>query len=110
MILDQEISVVRFSMMWIKTQDKKSTFQIDGYFYRRSLREAYSHEIWVTNNNNEWLVATYSSEEKCLKVIERMDKHLESRAIKPDNQILSVAFSLPNQRIFHFPKEEDLNE
>lgn len=97
--------------MWIKSQDKKSTFQIDGYFYCRKLRrETYSHEIWATNLNNEWRIATYSSEEKCLKVIEMMDKHLESRSVKSDNQILSVAFSLPNQRIFHLPKEEDLNE
>ena len=80
--------------MWIRSQDKEMLLNCEGFDI---LDE---DTIWFIYGCNTTL-ATYSTEEKALKVLDMIEKHIENMYIGIGNYM---------GKPFQMPQEEDLED
>ena len=101
--------------MWVKIQRGTVTLDIVHYYYTWETQYATEYQIrgyCVNDPEYDCLLGTYTTEAKAKKVLRLMDKHLEKRIAKSENQnlIWEIISCLPNHSIFYMPQDEEVNE
>lgn len=104
--------------MWVRGQDKKRLMKVEDVRITNWVDGTY--EIWA---NNKIGIATYSTEEKALKVLDMLEKHIDGLEKKyivkdrgnPDGYEVLDNMYIPNQngkitRIFQMPQDSEVEQ
>lgn len=89
--------------MWIRSQDKEMLLNCEGFDI---LDE---DTVWIIYGCNTAL-ATYSTEEKALKVLDMIEKHLNSQGKIVKKSMGNYFISDVKLNVFQMPQDEEMNE